>query len=267
MPENKRFRDIRKTYLDLGVRTSRDPMGLLIKNHVPFPESLGIIMDGNGRWAEHHGLSIPQGHIAGAKRMADIFRSCYQLSIKTIVVWAMSPDNFERRDSKEILGLMDLTLQYLKNLLPQFEENEVCFVHLGRKEGLPSNVASAIEAAELATAKNTRQKIALALNYGGDFALFDSMREAIAHESQTSTDEALAPYLDYYGIGQLEMLVRTGGDLRLSGIGWIADRAELFFPKTLMPDFTVRDLALAFLDYSFREIRRGGRPAKNVHQV
>lgn len=238
MAERDRLHDLRRNYISLRLRTCHDPIGLLIENQTPLPKSLGIIMDGNGRWAQHHRVSVPEGHKAGAKRMADIFEACYRLPIDTIVVWAMSPDNFEKRDPAEIQGLMGLTLAYLQHLLPEFHENGVQFVHLGRKEGLPAQVITALEAAECETKENTKQKIALALNYDGRIEALDGIRrtaEAIARgELLELTDETLAPFLDPYNIGLLDMLIRTSGQMRPSGIGRIANNAEWFFsPKRL----------------------------------
>lgn len=251
-------------YLAHQLEYAEDPIKFLVEKNIPFPKSLGIIADGNGRWAAQHGLPVTEGHRAGAKRIVELLRACYKLPIETVVVWAMSPDNAKKRSPMEIVGLMGIALEFLQMLMPEFQQYNARFIHLGRKEGLPDEVVRTFKAAEDTTANNTGKRVALAFNFDGKTEALDGMRSAISDAKSfrcnVEDDEALDKYRDHYKIGELDMLIRTSGEMRTSGIGRIADAAELFFPEVLMPDFTPRNLAGLLLENSSRDIRRGGRP-------
>ncbi len=253
---------------------SRDPIGFLLQHTIRMPRSIGVIADGNGRWATRHNVSVTEGHRAGAQRIIEVLRDCSRLPIETVVVWAMSPDNITLRDPDEIAGLMGLTVELLTQTIGEFNKRDARFIHLGNTDNLPENVVKVLHEAEALTAHNTGQVAALAFNYDGDTDALDGILRAVQTDrlrndrSTTLVREEFRQYLAANQIGQLEMLIRTSGEQRLSKIGRIADRAELFFPKTLMPDFTPRHLAFALLEYSLdREIRGGGRPKKPIHQV
>ena len=251
------------------LQTAPDPIGLILDSGLNFPTSVGLIADANGRWAKDRGLPVTEGHMAGAERVVEFLRACERIpSIQTIAVWAISPDNMEKRTKKEVMGLMGLVVKYTTTLLPELMEKNARFIHLGRKRGLPPYVADFFRETEDSTANNTGQRAALAFNFGGQQERLDAIKDGICNSHQhfietgelpDLTDGYLSQFEDPYNIGYLDMLIRTGGDLRTSGLGRIVDRAELHFPPTPLPDFTERDLAMELVDYSFREKRYGGR--------
>lgn len=254
------------------LQTAEDPIGLILNRGLSLPARVGLTADSNKRWADKYGKSVAEGHREGSKRVVEFLRASERISsIQTVAVWAISPDNIEKRTKEEVMGIMGLVVKYTTTLLPELVAKKARFVHLGRKEGLPGFVVDAFKLAEDATASNKGRTVALAFNFDGKQERIDGIKKGIreAHMTFTETgvmpdltDEYLAQFEDPYNIGYLDMLIRTGGDSRTSGLGRIVDRAELHFPSTPLPDFTERHLAMEFVDYSFREKRYGGREAK-----
>lgn len=257
-------------YLAAQLQSAENPIQVLFDNNIPFPKSIGLIADGNGRWAEQHRLPVTEGHKAGAKKILQLLSVCQTLPIDTVVLWLMSPDNFSKRDPAEVAGLMEVIKKYLPALTLEFQKTNTRFIHLGRKEGIPKDVVNVLVAAETITEKNTGQRVMAAINFCGSAENIDGIREAImadrAERLPSLEDAALEQYTDPYRRGELDMVIRTGGDQRTSGIGSIAAYSEWFNPHTLMPDCSVHELAEAFLEFALVRDRRFGRRPQTVQK-
>ena len=271
MPTQERSPEAKlKSAILTGIAKSDTPMQYArdaIRSHgLPFPGKVVLIADGNGRWAKQQEppVSIPEGHIKGAEAIITLLRDCYPLAgdIQSIAVWVVSPDNIAKRDPQEIQALMNLTQMQLQALYPELQQANARFIHLGSKEGLPDVLADALTYTEEATKENTGVKVALAINFNGDQEDFDAVNRVQDYMTETGRRVTRQEWLalrDPKELGQANLIVRPGGDRRLSNMGLIAASGELVFSPVLMPDFTAKDFARTFVEYAFRQRRGGGR--------
>ena len=200
---------------------------------------LGIIMDGNGRWATRRSLPRAAGHRAGAEAVRRIVRAAPDLGIGALTLFAFSSDNWKRPRS-EVFTLMRLFARYLRTETPELVAQRVTLTVVGRRYRLPRGLVTAIEDAERATTGGTRLDLRIAVDY--------SARAAIRAG-------ALLPDVD--------LLIRTGGEKRLSDfLLWECAYAELWFTDTMWPDFGAAELEAAVKDFQARERRFGGLPAR-----
>lgn len=245
---------------DNSLISARDA---IISNGLPFPRRIILIADGNGRWARQQKPPIPisEGHRRGAKAVINILRECYHLAgdIESISVWIVSPENIAKRDPQEIQVLMGLAKYHLQTLYPELHKENVRFIHLGSKEGLPETLSNVLTYTEESTSKNTGIKIAIGLNYNGDQEDHNAVNRAIEIGRRITRSEWLA-LRNPHGLGQADLIVRTGGEQRLSNLGWIATNGELVFSPIPMPDYNTKDFASSFVEYAFRQRTDGGRP-------
>lgn len=238
-------------------------------HNLPFSRSMTLIADGNGRWAEKNGVSVTEGHTAGADATKRMLKNLSDFpEIEMITVWALSPDNLLKRSPEEIGGIMELITQNIKSTIKEVEERKGRIVHLGEKEGLPDDLVEALTDAEARTSHNKGQTIVLAINYNGRQEYFRAVRrivrEAIEDPTINVTDEYLMSMLDELGLGESDLVFRTGGEQRTSGFGWRIDYAEEITVENFLPDLNERDLAHVLLTYAFRNRRFGGRPGKAI---
>ena len=256
-----------KSRLLVRVRSSDNPViaarDAIIANGLPFPRRIILITDGNGRWAQQQKPPVPisKGHRRGAEAAITIARECYHLTdnMESILLWMVSPDNIAKRDPQEVQTLLDLAEENLHSLYSEMCAENVRFIHLGSKEGLPQTLINVLTYTEEVTKKNTGLKLALALNYNGDQAEYHAVTRAMESGRSITRQEWLA-LRDPHGLGQADLIIRPGGEQRLSNIGWIATNGELVFSPTLMPDYSTQDFAQAFIEYAFRQRRGEGRP-------
>lgn len=256
-----------KSSLLARITRSENPIELardaISENELPFPRKIALIADGNGRWARQQvpPLPISEGHKRGAGAIVNLLRECYSFAddIESIAVWVVSPDNIAKRDPKEIQALMDLTQWHLQTLYPEMQEANARFIHLGSKEGLPPLLGDALTYTEEATRDNTGVKVGLGINFNADQEDYDAVVRVMDTRRRVTKQEWLA-LRDPHGLGQADLIVRPGGEQRLSNMGWIAGNGELVFSPILMPDFTIKDFAKACVEYAFRQRRGGGRP-------
>lgn len=226
------------------------------------PRHVGIIMDGNGRWAEARGLPRSAGHRQGAKALREIVRICGKLGIPVLTAYCFSTENWQR-PPEEVNFLMQLLLEVLSDELASLHEEGVRIVPIGRLEDLPKAVRKQVEQAAELTAYNQLLKLNMAISYGGRLEIITAVQrllEAAKADSSLVIDEAtLEQYLYTAGDPDLDLIIRTGGEQRLSNfLLWQGAYAELYFSDIMWPDFTAEDFMEAIRDYQRRE-RRFGR--------
>jgi len=233
------------------------------------PRHIAIIMDGNGRWAAQRGLPRIAGHKEGLRALQDVMEIGHELTIPYITIYAFSQENWNRPHS-EIRLLMGLLEQYLRQERQRFQERHVRFLPIGRLEQLPSPVRSLVLEVAEETRHLTRRTLAVALSYGGRAEIVDAARK-IAIEVQMGSltpdqiDESLfEQHLSTWGLPDPDLLIRTSGEARISNfLPWQIAYTELYFTKTLWPDFRRCETLLALLAYQKRE-RRFGRISQPV---
>ena len=231
------------------------------------PKHVAIIMDGNGRWAQQHKLQIALGHQAGVESLRDIIRESSDIGINTLSIYAFSTENW-RRSEKEVSALMSLLLRYFASEIDELDEKNVCIRILGDKQGLPEPQRDAVIRAEERTKNNTGLNLCIALNYGGRAEIVRAARNLAqkVRDGQLSVedidDDAFSRELYTAGLPDVDLLIRTSGEQRLSGfLLWQCSYAEFEFPSTLWPDFTLEDYHKALELYQQRDRRYGGRKA------
>jgi undecaprenyl diphosphate synthase len=228
------------------------------------PVHVAIIMDGNGRWAQKRMLSRILGHEKGSEAVRMVVRSCRELGIAYLTLYAFSTENWQRPQS-EVDALMRLLRRFLKTELPEMLQNNIRLHVIGRTERLPFDVQKALNQAISATQANTALQLNLALSYGGRDEITRAA-QTLAAEVQSGTiriedisEERLASRLDTRGIPDPDLLIRTGGDMRISNfLLWQLAYTEIFVTPILWPDFD-REQFLKILDEFQTRERRFGR--------
>lgn len=230
------------------------------------PGHIAIIMDGNGRWAERHGKSRSKGHEAGAKNVYEITEACRELGVKTLSLFAFSTENW-RRSKKEVDSLFRLMSRYVKRYSDQIHKTDVRLLHMGNLEGLPRETAGDIRECLERTRNNKAMDVCIALNYGGRQELVDAARrlagqvKAGSLREEDITEEALAANLYLPQHSEVDLLIRTSGENRISNFMlWQISYAEIIVTPTLWPDFNRSCLNDAIVEYQARNRRFGGRP-------
>ncbi|NPA81827.1 MAG: di-trans,poly-cis-decaprenylcistransferase [Epsilonproteobacteria bacterium] len=219
---------------------------------------IAIIMDGNGRWAKKQGFAKRvKGHEEGAKRVREITIFASNYGVKYLTLYAFSTENW-KRPKYEIDFLMKLMDIYLKNELKLFLENEVRFETIGDLSKLPSNLRDRIAYTKEQTASFTGLTQVLAINYGSRDEIIRAVRRA-KEAGVELTEENMNDFLDTAGMPDVDMLIRTGGEQRLSNfLLWQSAYSELFFTPTLWPDFTPKELEGMIDKFNKIERRFGG---------
>ncbi len=228
------------------------------------PRHVAIIMDGNRRWARRRGLPVLQGHRAGARATRQVVEACVQLGIPVLTLYAFSTENW-RRPSLEVQALLRLIESTLRRERAELHANGVRIRHIGITDGLPATLVEALRESEEMTRDNHALVLNVAINYGGRNELTRAMR-AVAQEvaqGRLSPDaideETVATHLDTAGFPDPDLLIRTGGEQRVSNfLLWQIAYTELYITPTLWPDFDRREFLLALLHYQHRERRFGG---------
>lgn len=205
------------------------------------PRHVAIICDGNRRWAEENGLSVLEGHLAGADNIMDLVERAGELGIPMLTVWVMDTKNLHKRSKDEIKNLMKIFLHYGKKFREEYLSEDIRFRHLGAKKYLPRKVLDMIRELESETAHKQTATLNVAFNYGGRDEIVRATQKIIEAGLQPEdvTEETFAQYLDTRDMDDPDMIIRTGKELRLSGLmSWQSAPSELFFPQYLFPDFT-----------------------------
>jgi undecaprenyl diphosphate synthase len=228
------------------------------------PRHVAIIMDGNGRWAKRRGLPRALGHREGVQALKRTIEAAPKLDVQCLTVFGFSTENWSRPED-EVSDLMGLVRTYVASDLTRLEKAGVRLRVLGRREGLPADIADIIVRAESQTAHNDRFLLQVAFNYGGRADLVDAARRhaerLLAGETvEPLSERTLEAGLATAGSPPLDLIVRTSGEQRLSNfLLWESAYAELVFQDILWPDYGPEALADAVEAYRRRERRFGGR--------
>jgi undecaprenyl diphosphate synthase len=223
----------------------------------PLPRHVAIIMDGNGRWAEARGLPRVAGHREGSEAVRAVTRAARRIGIEALTLYAFSSENWARPD-EEVGALMELLAEFLESERAEMMENGIRLAAIGDLERLPPGVQAKLAAVRAETAGNRGMTLTLALSYGGRQELVQAARRAAAEKGAGLEAADLEAGLFTAGLPDLDLLVRTSGERRISNfLLWQCAYAELFFTEILWPDFRGAELAAAIEDYQTRERRFG----------
>lgn len=234
------------------------------------PRHVAIIMDGNGRWAQGRHLPRTVGHTKGAAVIRPLIESCVKAGVECLTLFAFSTENWSR-PPEEVSTLMSLFLQYLERELESLSQGGVRFKVIGEVSGFGSELQERIISAQKKTLENDKITLAVAANYGGRWDVVQSVRDWMANypsgKPEDFTEHSLAGGLSTAGLPDLDLLIRTGGERRLSNfLLWQAAYAELYFTEVLWPDFDVSAFEKALEWFSERQRRFGG-VTQNSHGV
>jgi undecaprenyl diphosphate synthase len=228
----------------------------------PLPRHVGIIMDGNGRWATRRRLRRDQGHRAGAEAVRRTVRAARELGLSALTLFAFSEQNWGR-PADEVSRLMELLAAFLRDEVPELLVRGIALHSIGDDTRLPRAAREALAVAKWLTAGNRDLQLCLALSYGGREAIVRAARtlarRAAAGLRPAAIDETMfAAALDTHQLPPLDLVVRTSGEQRLSNfLLWEAAYAELYFTDVLWPDFGRADLEAALDAYGRRQRRFG----------
>ena len=224
------------------------------------PCHVALIMDGNGRWAAQRGWPRIKGHKEGVRAVQDILDAASDAGIEHLTLYAFSTENW-KRPAQEVAMLMALLRMYLRMFLPKLRARGIRFHHLGAAEGLPAGILKDLRALETQTAEHPGMVFHLAVNYGSRLELAHAARQCVADglRPEDVDEEALATRLWTAGVPDVDLLIRTSGELRISNfLLWQAAYAEFYMTECLWPDFRGPQLREALEAYSQRERRFGG---------
>jgi undecaprenyl diphosphate synthase len=225
------------------------------------PSHVAIIMDGNGRWAQERHMPRKLGHYKGAENVRSLIAYCGRKGVKCVTLFAFSTENWSR-PADEVDALMLLFIEYLDKELPLMLENQVRFRVIGSLDRFSPEVRNRIEAVQTESENNTGLVLNIAANYGGRWDILQAVHrwwdEHPSSEKSDFTEEALSKHLSTGDQPELDLLIRTGGESRVSNfLLWQAAYAELYFTDTLWPDFDESALDLAFKWFATRNRRFG----------
>ena len=233
------------------------------------PESIAIIMDGNGRWAKEKGLPRSAGHVEGVDTVYRITTECARLGVKYLTLYTFSTENWSRPES-EVASLMSLVATRLEDEV--FMKNNIRFRMIGEMESLPQHVRQRLQECMDRTAKNNTMTVVTALNYSSRWELTTTMTKVAkeAEEGMIKEEEInedwVSNHLETSFQPDPDLLIRTGGEIRISNyLLWQCAYSELYFCDTYWPDFGEEDLHKAIIDYQCRQ-RRFGKTGDQVRQ-
>ena len=225
---------------------------------------VAIIMDGNGRWAEAHGTTVAEGHRAGARALRRTVEAAIDLGIEALVVYAFSTENWTR-PTDEIADLMVLLSETIDEELPDLAKQGVRTRFLGRRDRIDPAIQEQMRALEDGTASLDTLGLWIAFDYGGRAEIVEAARRLVEEgiPAEDVDEAALAERLYAPELGEIDLLIRASGELRISNfLLWELAYAELVFTETLWPDFDVEDLRAAVEAYAARQRRFGRRASR-----
>jgi undecaprenyl diphosphate synthase len=220
----------------------------------PLARYVAIITDGNGRWARARGVSVNEGHSAGADTVRDRLRDAAELGIEELTVYSFSTENWSRPES-EVRGLMQMFSDRIAAETPELHREGVRMRFIGRREGVDPRLAEQMSWAEELTSENTRITLFVAFNYGGRAEILDAARRY-----EGGGEEAFRACLYAPEMHDPDLIIRTSGERRLSNyLLWQSAYSELVFRDELWPDFSRRALEESLAEFAERRRRFGGR--------
>lgn len=234
------------------------------KTEFRVPEHVAIILDGNGRWAKSRGLPRHMGHVEGCKTVERTVEDAARLGIRYLTVYGFSTENWKRSE-EEVSGLMQLFRYYMVRLLKSARKNNVRVKVIGDRSRFDADIIEGLNNLERETKENTGLTFVIAVNYGSRDEMVRGVRRLAAdvREGKLLPDEVneacLASYLDTAGIPDPDLLIRPGGEQRLSNyLLWQSAYTEFYFTDVYWPDFNKEELVKAIEKYNKRERRFGG---------
>ena len=230
------------------------------------PDHIAIIMDGNGRWAQEHGLPRAAGHKAGVERVREIVKASGDMGVKILTLYAFSQENW-KRPAEEVSVLMRLLDFFLDEEVKALVKEGVRLCILGHPEMLPASTYEKLKKAIVSTSRNEKLILNIALNYGGRTEILDAVY-AVAEKArkdpsfvpgpETLTEDDFSDFLYTKGLPDPDLLIRTSGEMRLSNfLLWQLSYSEIYITKKYWPDFTRDEYARAIAEYRERERRFG----------
>lgn len=231
-----------------------------MKKVVHWPSHVAIVPDGNGRWAEKHGLPRLEGHRAGAENMWYMVKYLNEYPIKYVTLYGFSTENWSRPED-EVKGLFHILEEFIDKYALEIHERGIKLSHLGRLGELPQSLQLLLNGAIELTKNNTGMTLSLAFNYGGRAEIVDAVRRLIADSipPQNIDEKLFSSYLYTAGLSDVDLLIRTANELRLSNfLIWQSAYSEYYSTNVLWPDFNKEDIDKALLAFSQRQRRFGG---------
>ncbi len=231
------------------------------------PKHVGIIMDGNGRWAKSRGLKRSLGHKKGADNLEKLIEHIFNLGIKYVSVYAFSHENF-KRSKEEVDFLMDLFVKMFSVKKKIFVKNKIKVIFSGSKDNLREDVLQSMNNLEDSTKKFDNRVFNICLNYSGRIEIIDMVKKISTLvvdkkiDIEDINEEIVNKYM-YHDLPDLDFVIRTSGEYRISNFMlWQSSYAEYYFPKTLFPDFNEEEFDKALIEYQSRNRRFGGYDKK-----
>lgn len=227
------------------------------------PKHIGIIMDGNGRWATERGLSRSKGHEAGADNLKSLSKYIFNKGIKYLSVYAFSTENF-KRDIKEVTFLMNLFIKMFKEYKKEYAKENIKVIFSGKRENLRKDVLKSMDDLEEITKNNTGAILNICLNYGGQDEIVDATKKIVEEviNGKLTIEDINKDVLEnnlYNILPPLDLVIRTSGEYRTSNFMlWQSSYAEYYFTDTYFPDFNDKEFDKALLAYQGRNRRFGG---------
>lgn len=226
-----------------------------------FPQHLGLILDGNRRWAKKSGLSKFRGHRAGMSKLKEVLKMVEKTPIETVTVFVFSKENWSR-SKNELDGLFRLLKKFYVKEYPDLKKRGVKIYHSGDMANLDSEIGEILTKMVAETANNTGKKLNIAFNYSGRSEIQRALQKIISSgvKSEEVDEDLIGANMDNPDLGDIDLLIRTSGESRISNFFlWQIAYTELYFSDVYWPDFSQEKLDEALLDYAERERRFGGR--------
>jgi undecaprenyl diphosphate synthase len=222
------------------------------------PHAVAIVMDGNGRWATAHGVSVAEGHRAGSRALRPVVETAIDVGVESLAVYAFSTENWTR-PGEEVEALMEIFGETIDRELGDLAKEGVRTRFVGRRDRAPEWLRAKLAELESATATETRLNLWIAFDYGGRAELVEAARR-IAESGADVDEESFGRYLYAPEMPDPDLVIRTSGELRVSNfLLWQSAYAEFAFIDTLWPDFGPEEFRAAIEDYASRRRRFGGR--------
>ena len=230
------------------------------KTESSVPQHVGLIIDGNRRWAKQHGLPPWEGHLAGVTALEDALRQLVNEGVKYISFYTWSTENWKRAED-EVTAFMGLIRRLFKNELKRLLQEDCKFIALGEREGMPADILQMIEEAEEESKDNNRATLVMCFNYGGQQEIATAARHIVEAgvPAEKITNELFSQYIDHPEVPPCDLIVRTSGEERLSNFMlWRSAYSELIFVDKFWPDIRPADVTGILEEYNRRNRRHGG---------
>ncbi|MBI2858039.1 MAG: di-trans,poly-cis-decaprenylcistransferase [Chloroflexi bacterium] len=239
-----------------------------LSNQAVLPKHVAVIMDGNGRWAQHRGKPRLQGHRAGTTNLRQVIEVFAGYGIKYLTLYAFSTENWTR-PKKEVQGLFRILGDVIDREAAFLRDQGVKLRHLGTLEGLSDAIQARVMRALEMTKQNDRIVVSVAFNYGGRAEILDAVKRVLSAglKSEEINESVFSDYLYTSGLPDPDLVIRTGGEVRLSNfLIWQAAYSEYYATPTFWPDFGKEDIEKALQAFSQRQRRYGGLAGKSARQ-